>query len=151
MITDALLQLSSAQAVTTTAVSDNTIDLGPQARDIGAGQQLYIAITVDETVTASGSATVEFQVVTANAAGLGSFTVLTSTGAIGKSELAAGRKPILIPISSMHLQQFLNGRRYLGVNYVVATGPLTAGKFTANVVADRQDMQRYYSSGYTVA
>lgn len=150
MITDALLQLSNAQAVTATAVSENTIDL-TQARDVGAGEPLYVAITVDETVAASGSATVEFQVVTANAAGLGSFTILASTGPISKTELGAGRKPILIPVANVNLQQFLTGRRYLGVNYTVATGPLTAGKFTANVVLDRQDMQRYYPAGYTVA
>ena len=61
MLTDALLQLSSAQAVTTTAVSTNTIDLGT-ARDIGTGEDLYAVITVDEAATASGSATVNFQV-----------------------------------------------------------------------------------------
>ena len=45
MITDAFLRLSDAQALTTTAVSTNTIDLGV-ARDVGAGEEIYVYFTV---------------------------------------------------------------------------------------------------------
>lgn len=150
MITDALLQLSSAQAVTASAVSTNTIDLG-QARDVGVGEDLYVAFTVDTTVTAAGAATVTFQVISSAAAALTSPTVLAQTDAIGKAELTAGRRPIFLEIPSTVLAAQPIGQRYLGVQYTVGTGPLTAGAFTCNVVHDKQELGKNYLSGFTVA
>src|SRR5689334_6225524 len=130
MITDAFLVLSSAQAVTTSAVSTNTIDLS-QARDIGPGEQLYVSITVDTTVTAAGAATVNFQLITSAAANLSSPTIIIQTDAIGKASLAAGQR-INLPIPHQTLAQGVAlGQRYLGVQYTVGTGPLTGGAFTA--------------------
>lgn len=149
MITDALLLLSSAQAVTASAVSTNTIDLGT-ARDIGSGEPLEVDVTVDTTVTAAGAATVTFQVISSAAAALTSPTIVTQTEAIGKAELTAGRKPIRIRISPHILAALPVGQRYLGLQYTVATGPLTAGNFTANIVQTGQDVGKTYPSGYTV-
>ena len=151
MITDALMLLASQQAVTATAVSQNTIDLGAQARDIGAGEPLYLCITVDETATAGGAATVDFAVIASANQNLSSQTVLTTTGPIAIADLVAGRKPIYVPIPANNLSAYPIGRRYLGAVFTVATGPLTAGKFTVNVVRDRQDTGKHYASGYTVA
>jgi hypothetical protein len=150
MITDALLQLSNAQAVTASAVSTNTVDLGA-ARDIGSGEPLEIDVTVDQTVTAAGAGTVTFQVISSAAANLGSPTVIAQTDAIGKAELPAGRKPIRIKIPPHVLASLPIGQRYLGLNFLVGTGPLTAGQFTANVVRDGQDVAKHYPSGFTVA
>ena len=47
-ILDAQLQLSAAQAVTASAVSTNTIDLGT-SRDIGTGTKLFAVVGVDTT------------------------------------------------------------------------------------------------------
>lgn len=149
MITDAFLQLSNAQAVTASAVSTNTIDLGV-ARDIGPGDELEVDITVDTTVTAAGAATVNFQVISSAAAALTSPTILVQSDAIGKAELTAGRRPIRLRIPSSVLAAQPIGQRYLGVQYTVGTGPLTAGAFTANVVRDGQDQGKYYPSGFTV-
>ena len=44
----------------------------------------------------------------------------------------------------------LDVERYLRVNYTVATGPLTAGKFTAFLAHDRQ-ASKAYASGFTVS
>lgn len=150
MITDFQAQLSSAQAVTASAVSTNTIDLS-QIRDIGAGEELNIAITVDTTVTAAGAATVNFQIITSAAANLSSPTIIGQTDAIPKANLAAGVGPLYLPIP----RAFINttgggGQRYLGLQYTVATGPLTAGAFTANVVIDAADSRKFYPSGFTV-
>lgn len=150
MITDALLQLSSAQAVTSTAVSTNAIDLGV-ARDVGPGEDMFVEITVDTTATAAGAATVQFQIISSAAANLGSPTILVQTDAIGKAELTAGRRPIALRIPHTVLAAQPIGQRYLGLQYTVATGPLTAGAFTANVVLDVQEVGKYYASGYTVA
>lgn len=152
MITDQLLQLASQQAVTASAVSQNTVELATVARDIGAGEPLYLCITVDDTATAAGAATVDFAALTsANQNLTTTQTLLATTGPIPVSELTAGRKPIYVPIPANNLSAFPIGRRYFGAGFTVATGPLTAGKFTVNVVHDRQDVGKHYPSGYTVA
>lgn len=150
MMTDALLQLSSAQAVTSTAFSTNTIDL-IQNRDIGPGGDVYAVITVDVAATAAGSATVNFQVVTSANANLSSPNILVQTDAIGKSELTAGRRPIYLELPASVLAALPIGQRYLGIQYTVGTGPLTAGSFSAAITNSQVDLGKNYPSGFTVA
>lgn len=150
MILDALLQLSSAQAVTASAVSTNTIDLG-LARDLGPGRSLWVVWGVDVSATAAGAATVTFQVITSASANLSSPTVISQTDAIGKAELTAGRKLIAQRIDPAVLAAQPNGQRYLGCQYTVATGPLTAGSFTSYVTDSLPPGFEYYSSGFAVA
>ena len=150
MMTDALLQLSAAQAVTASAVSTNTIDLS-QARDIGAGEDLYVVFTVDVAATAAGAATVNFQVITSAAAALTSPNILVQTDAIVKTELTAGRRPIYLNIPASVLASLPIGQRYLGVQYTVGTGPLTAGSFSAAITNAEVDVGKNYPSGFTVA
>ena len=88
MITDALLRLSDAQALTTTAVSTNTIDLGV-ARDVGAGEEIYVYFTVP--------------------------TVVGSTAAIVTASLVAGYKTAVRINSAV----FATGQRYLGAQYTI--------------------------------
>lgn len=148
MILDKQNMFSEAQAVTASAVSTNTIDLGV-ARDIGPAE-LSVVITVDVAATAAGAATVNFQVISSAAANLGSPTILGQTDAIGKAELTAGRRPIVLTVPRSVLLAQPVGQRYLGLQYTVATGPLTAGSFTAGLVLDVQDIGKYYASGYSI-
>jgi hypothetical protein len=148
MITDGLLQLSSAQAVTASAVSTNTIDLGT-ARDIGSGEPLYAVITVDESFSTATSVTIN--VITSAAADLSSAVTLSSTQAIPIANLLAGRKPIVIDIPSAVLIANPIGQRYLGLSYTIGGSNATAGKFTANVTHCVQDIGKHYASGFTVA
>lgn len=150
MAIDALLQLSSAQAVTASAVSTNTIDLSVN-RDIGSGSDIYAHFTVDTAAAAAGAATVTFQIITSASAALTSPTVLTQTDAIAKTELTAGRRPITLEIPSSVLLAQPIGQRYIGVQYVVGTGPLTAGAFSCVLTDYKVDASKYYPSGYTVA
>lgn len=142
MITDQLLRVSNAQAVTTTAVSTDTVDLG-QARDIGAGENLYMNFTVG-TAFAGGTST-EFQVISSASADLSSPTVLGSSGAIATAGLTAGKRLAVRVNPTING----NGQRYFGARYVVS-GTNTAGTVTADVVHGVQD-QKSYASGFTVA
>lgn len=142
--------VSQAQAVTATAVSTDTIDLS-QARDIGPGEDLRFAFTVDTTVTAAGAGTVTFQVITSAAANLSSPTIIAQTDAIGKAELTAGRRPIEVVIPRTVLAAQPIGQRYLGVQYTVGTGPLTAGAFTAYIQNESvQDVGKNYPGGFAI-
>lgn len=150
MITDALLQLSAAQAVTVTAVSTNTIDLGSN-RDVGAGEDLYVVINTDVAATAAGAATVQFQVVSSANANLSAPNVISQTDLIPKTDLTIGRKPIVLCINPSVLLALPIGQRYLGVQYTVGTGPLTAGSFTAFVTDSDVSVNKNYPSGFVVA
>lgn len=136
MIIDKLLQVSDAQAVTASAASTDVIDFGQANPNSGINQITTLAITVDETATAAGAATVTFSV--QDSADNSSFADVAVTAAIGKATLAAGAQ-VLIPMPVVH-------RRYVRAYYTVATGPLTAGKFSAQIVTGVQANRAYPDS-----
>ena len=141
MMYDKLNTFGTDQAVTTTAASTDIVDLGA-ARDMGNGEPLELVILVTETVTAAGAATVTFTLETDDNAGFSSTLVLAGSGAMAKAVLTAGTEVLRVKVP-------LDAERYLRTNYTVATGPLTAGKFTAFLAHDRQ-ASRAYASGFTV-
>jgi hypothetical protein len=149
MFVDALLQLSASQAVTASAVSTNTIDLS-QARDLGPGADLYATFGVEVAALAAGAATVTFQIISSASANLSSPTILTQSDAIGKAELTIG-KAFSIPLGNAILAAQAKGQRYLGVQYTVGTGPLTAGTFSCYLTTDCLHDVKAYPSGFTVA
>jgi len=128
MIIDKFLQVSNEQAVTATAASTDVIDFGQTNPNTGMSDHLDLSITVDEAATAAGAATVVFSI--QDSADNSSFADVASTVAIGKAALPLGAQ-IVIPMPKLH-------RRYVRVNYTVATGPLTAGKFSAQFVTGLQ-------------
>lgn len=146
MITDKFLRLSEAQAVTTDAVSENTVDLSI-ARDVGEGRELYAVFTVTEAATSdTAGSTVDFQVIGSAAEDLGTPTVLGASGPIVKTALIVG-KQVAVRINP---QLASKGLRYLGAKFDVSA-TLTAGKFTTDIVLDVQDGKKFYASGFTVA
>lgn len=157
MITDALLRLSEDQAVTASAYSTNTIDLGQEdtvgsstvtrTRDVGEGRELYMVFTVTETFATLTS--LAFEIVQSANANLSSHTTLASTGAIATpaTNLTAGKQFVL----KIPPQIASQGVRYLGARYTVAGSNATAGKVTTDIVLDIQDGKKYYDSGFTVA
>lgn len=128
MIIDKLLQISNEQAVTASAASEDVIDFAQANPNIGMDDRSSMVITVDESAAASGAATVTFSV--QDSADNSTFADVAVTAAIGKASLAAGQQ-IVIPMPTKL-------RRYCRVYYTVATGPLTAGKFSAQVVTGIQ-------------
>ncbi|HEX9446802.1 MAG TPA: hypothetical protein VF920_02445 [Dongiaceae bacterium] len=134
MILDSTNLFSNQQAVTTSANSTNVIDL-VAARDLGPGYDINFFIAVTQDVAAAGAATVQFALVTADSADLlTNPIVLMQSDAIGKAALTAGTQVLrtAVPVSRAA------GKRYLGVTYTVATGPLTAGKFVSGLAFDLQ-------------
>jgi hypothetical protein len=144
MITDALLRVSNAQTVTTTAVSTDKVDLSV-ARDIGEGENLFMHFDVG-TDFAGGTSTA-FEVVVADDAALTSnVTVVGSSGAIVTAGLTAG-KTIAVRVNPLIGS---TGKRYFGARYTVV-GTNSAGTVTADVVHGIQDGLKAYASGFSVA
>lgn len=135
MYIDKELEFSDAQAVTAAAGSTNYIDLG-SARDMGLSGPLQVCVTVDEAATATGAATVTFQLQCDDNSSFSSAKTVIQTDAIGKASLVLGYQFFLpIPVGL--------DERYVRLYYSVATGPLTAGKFTAQIVESVQKSKAY--------
>lgn len=142
MYLDALLEMSDAQAVTVTAISTNVIDLGPVTdnvlRDIGTGEDIYLVFSVDTTFTAAGAATLTAALVSDSTVNLATSptTHATPLNAVAVATLVAGLQyAVKLPAG--------NYEQYLGVQYTVATGPMTAGKINAFLTKDAQLYRAY--------
>lgn len=146
MLTDALTLVSSDQAVTATAVSEDVIDL-LQNRDIGEGEQLFMAFTCKVAAVSAGATTVTFQVVTDDNTTLASPTVIAQSQDIPKASLVIGHQ-VFVPIPP---QIASKGERYLGAQYTVAVANLSAGTWDASIVRNVGDSKKFYPSGYTVS
>lgn len=143
MITDALLRVSSAQAVTTTAVSTDTIDLSV-ARDIGEGMDLFMNFAV--TTAMAGGTSIKFEIIQADNAALSTnVQVIGSSDAVVTASLVAGYNTAV----RFNPQIASNGKRYIGARYTVV-GTYTSGNITADVVTDIQDGKKFYASGFSV-
>ena len=137
MILDAQNEFSDSQAVTSTAISTNVIDMDAASipKNIGGSEPLYLVIQTAVTCTdTSSDATVAFTLESDSAAALNSSpTVHFSTGALAFAAYAtAGTRVAVTPLP------FGDYKRYLGVRYTVASGPLTAGAFDALLTRDPQ-------------
>jgi len=129
MILDERTEIADALALGTSGTGrqlvGDQIDLGDAVRDVGTGYPLYVVIQVDTAVTSGGNATVDFEIVSDNAAAIavdGSATNHASTGAIAKATLVAGYKTVIA------LPQGNDYEQFLGVVANVGTAALTAGK-----------------------
>ncbi len=128
MFIDKALQVSNEQAVTASAASTDSIDFGQANPNVGLDDRSNMVITVDESAAAVGAATVTFSV--QDSADNATFADVAVTAAIGIASLAAGQQ-VVIPMPTKL-------RRYCRVYYTIGTGPLTAGKFSAQIVTGIQ-------------
>jgi hypothetical protein len=127
----------------TAVLSTNTVDLGV-ARDIGAGNDVYLRAQVGTTFT--GLTSLDLEAIVADDAAL--TTNVTSIGAIKGipvASLAAGAR-FALDISP---QLRSNGRRYLGARYTPA-GTGTAGTLFADFGLEAQDSGKGYASGFSI-
>ena len=138
MILDKLLMFSEAQAVTASAASTDVIDLIPidgTRRDIGVGYPLEFWANVNTTATAAGAATLNVQLQTSP--DNSTWTTLYDSGTLALAALTAGKRLFSAKVPA-------GVQRYLRVNYVVGTGPLTAGAFTSGINLDVDNNTPYY-------
>lgn len=139
MILDERNEFADAVALSTggtgSALVGDVIDLGGSGRDIGIGEPLHAIVTVDTTVTSTGSATVQFHLVSDAQAAIatdGSASYHFSSAAIPVASLGAGARPVAVALPSG------NYERYLGVLATVGTAALGAGKVNAFLTPDLQ-------------
>lgn len=144
MILDAELEFSDAQAVTAAAASTNIIDLGV-ARDIGVGEELYIRVGVETTMTDTGSdSTLAVTLETDDNAAFASAATVATLVTIPAVSVAGTEYYIRVPIGTTVAVE-----RYIRLLYTPANGNLSAGAFDAHIV---KDIQKYtdYASGFSV-
>lgn len=133
MIFDMQTLLSDAQAITATAASTNTIDLGPIAtgivRDIGKGKPIPLRIQVVEAFNNLTSLAIALQ--TDDNTGFASAKTVWSQTVV-LADLIAGKVivPEWIPRGT--------DERYMRLNYTVTGTAPTTGKITAGVVMGAQ-------------
>ncbi len=158
MIMDDRLEFADAVSVAAaagTALIGDVIPLGSPHRDIGAGQPVYLVITVDTEIITGGTAgTVKFQLVSDAQAAIatdGSATVHIDTGnfvtgaaGANDNQLNAGGVIFMGPLPS-------EGKIYeafLGILCVTATATTTAGKINAFLTTDPASFgKKVYAEG----
>jgi len=132
MIQDKQLEFSASQAITGSAASQNQIDTGGTVRGGYGMGDVEIVLTADQTFTAAGAATLTVQLRSSPNANMSGPTVHYQSPPIALADLAVGRQ---IPFLARFQR---NGHRYVDLNYIVTTGPFTAGQLTARGTAARQ-------------
>jgi len=129
MILDKKLCFADAQSITTDANSEHVIDTSV-AREIGKGEPMAAVIFVTTTFgTASGDTTLDISVITDDNNSMSSETIVASAPQLSKSELTAGRDPIIIPIPP-----FAGLKRYLALDFNVGSTAFNAGAVDAYLV-----------------
>lgn len=142
MYVDKYAEFADNQAVTATAISTNVMDLNPAFKlntgvDIGTGEDVYLVLQCDTAATAAGAATMVVTLESSAAAGLTSSTIHYTSATYALTDMTAGKTLAAVKLPS---GTYL---RYLGVRFTVATGPLTAGAFSAFLTKDIEAYRAY--------
>lgn len=149
MLIDLQNILSDKQAITVTALSTNGLDIGVTGvvpgigpslvagvalNDPGRGEPVDILCQVTTAFTAAGAATLQVQLIIADDAAL-----VTNVLMLQESNLIP--KALLVPGYKFRLGGFLPPgitQRFIGLNFIVGTGPMTAGNVMGALVFDTQ-------------
>lgn len=144
MYVDSQLLFSDAQAITATAASTNSIDLGA-VRDIGTGKSLYVVCSVDVAFTDAGSdstlavALEGDSTTTFTPDGTDTLFTFSALSAVGTTKIAK-----LDP--GMASLQY----RYVQLKYTPAGGNLATGSVTA-FITDSVDKYVSYADAITIS
>ena len=147
MFVDALLLVSDAQAITVTAVSTNTIDLGAGtiARRIGSGEAMGFAVQIDVAGDRTTlDETYQIDIISSADPALGTPTVLASF-LLASTDLTIGKK------FALPLPKGRPAQRYIGLRYTVAgttpTITVTAALMPMSMIDAENTM---YAKGYSI-
>lgn len=148
MILDERTEFCDAVALNTGAAGTyllgDQIDLGV-ARDIGAGQPLYLVVTVDTGITVgTGTGTVSFSLASDASAAIatdGSATVHATSAAWATSTTAIPAGTVLFAVALP--MQGTTYERYLGILQSTGTTAINAGKINAFLTHDVAKYKAY--------
>lgn len=151
MILDSQTEFSNGQAITGTANSTNVIDTQPIAtpnakQGLGDGEDLSLYVAVGNTFGAAGAGTLTVSLVSADSADLATNPITHfATGVLALTALTAKARLVGVVLPSGKY------RRYVGLVYTVATGPMTAGTINAGLAKNVQTINGTtdYAKGYT--
>lgn len=148
MILDALLQLSSAQAITAAdAYSTNTVDLGAPTikRRVGTGERLSLFFVVTTAAAGDGGSftdTCDFMAVQSANANLSSHDVIVQRRVAGATLVAGFAFDLPLPFG-MPTKQYLGARYELGTDDTVSVSAWV-------IRADDVQAWLAYAKGYSV-
>ena len=131
MLIDSLNEFSDKQVVLVSAPGSKVIDqVNPGNAKLN---ELYLHVIANEAAEAVGAAKVQVNLKTsataANDVLTGDIKTLAISAAIPKADIVAGA-------TIFKIRQPEGTLRYIGIDYVVGSGPLTAGAFSAFLNAD---------------
>lgn len=128
MLIDKLLVLSMDQAITVTATSTDTLDLLKATTSVN---RLPVLLRGKNLLPTTATITLQLQESSDNS----SWTTIETSRAYTAAELNSGViGEVMMPVKP---------KRYVRLNYVVASGPITAGTVFAHV-SDHRDVQAAY-------
>ena len=144
MIIDALNLFSDAQAVTTTAVSTSSVDLGIAARDIGKGEDLFLVVQLAAAMTGTNANSTLVELVTDDNPGINSAALVQTIGTFPTNSLVGTR--LIVPIAPGTFE------RYIALRYTPAN-TLTTCSITSFITGEAPDGFQAYakSTGSVIA
>lgn len=138
MYIDSKQNFADGQALTTTAVSENTLDLGVD-RNIGSG--CAMAVFVSSSVDAGGtSPTLQFEIQTSPNEDMSGSTVIGTSEAV--ADLKAGQK-IVLPLG-------INNDRYLQLRFITGGTSPTHTVDASLKELNGIDATTDYNNAYTI-
>ena len=142
--------VSDAQAVTTTAVSTDSILLGAAGLDIAAGEPMGFTFQIDVAALVAGTETYSFQIVTATASNLTSGQVIIAEREYTTAQAAAltAGASFTIPVP---LGQIASTATHIGVRYETANSAGVTVTAYLQPLSGVQSSRAPFRSGYTVA
>lgn len=149
MMLDTQELFSNNQLITSTAISTNVYDTNPVAgpnalQNIGTNGDIYLVVQTNAAFTASGSATLNITLESDSTDNLGTAPVVHySSGALALAALTANTRVLAVRLPEAAY------KRYVGLRYTVATGPMTGGGVDAFFTTD-VNATRDYASGFRV-
>jgi len=126
---DANLVLSDEQAITTTALSTNKIDLGPKREYMGEGDDLVIHCVVAEDFAGGTSLVAALQGCDTEG---GTYGTLLMGPTVATANLTKGKSLLSVTLPKAMLTTAGDAIRFLQMNYTVV-GTMTAGKVSAYI------------------